>query len=260
MRTPTRPQNDCRITARCLKVTFDRGLALTEACADLRSENSLIDTFFERRQNDSRGGEGGQRVSQIRSKPAFKLTFGRMRGATWFETTRPPENIVWLLGAEQHDERHKGRSDAYDILGALDADEELFPKHPDYLRLELDRRRRDSETFVEDVRNDASALVSSLVPGEQRASLGGVPVRVIVEQLDLIALHVAVATDPVKGPLSGLDFPLTEDRFDIIQLGMQQALEARYGPPALLEPLLDTQAFPGRLGRERPFVALVESA
>jgi hypothetical protein len=258
MGAPLKPPHDCRITARCLKATFSMSLPPGRDFAELRDQNSLIDTFFERRQGDPLGGEGGQRVSQIRTKPAFKLTSGRMRGATWFDRERPPQDIVWLLGAEQHDDRHKGKSDAYDILGRLDDDNELFPEGVDYQRLELDRRRRDSDSFVDDVHRDACAVVDGLCPGEHRATLGGVPVRVIVEELDVIAVHVAVSTESVTGPLSGLEFPLTEQRFLAIQLGMQRALEATYVPPALLGPLLDPSAFPGALGRERAFVALVE--
>lgn len=258
MAAELKPPHDCRITARCLKATFELRLAPGEDFADLRAQNSLIDTFFERRQDDPRGGEGGQRVRQIRSKPAFKLTSGRMRGGTWFERDNPPQGVVWLLGAEQHDERHKGSSDAYDILGRLDDNGELFPRTADYRRLELDRRRRDSDSFVDDVYNDACSLAGSLRAGEQAATLGGVAVRVIVEEGDLLALHVAVSIDSVMGRISGLMFPLTEPRFLAIQWGMQRALEAEYGPPALCDELHDRSAFPGRLGRERPFVVLVE--
>jgi hypothetical protein len=122
------PPHDCRITLRCLKATFQVPLGSGKDFATLRNDNSTIDAFFERRENDERGGEGGERVSQIRSKPAFKFTYGRMRGATWFDRENPPQGVVWLLGAEPHDERHKGRSDAYDILGRLDAEDELFPQ------------------------------------------------------------------------------------------------------------------------------------
>jgi len=181
-----------------------------------------------------------------------------MRGATRFDRDHPPQGVVWLLGAEQHDERHKGRSDAYDILGRLDDRGELFPMTVDYKRLELDRRRRDSDSFVDDVHDDACALVGALSVGEQATALGGVAVRVIVEKGDLLVLHFAVSTNAARGRLSGLEFPLTEQRFQAIQLGVRRALEARHGPPALLDELRDRSAFPGRLGPERAFVALVE--
>ncbi|MCW2993819.1 MAG: hypothetical protein JWQ18_1314 [Conexibacter sp.] len=234
-------------------------LPLGKDFATLRAENSLIDAFFERRENDPRGGEDGERVSQVRSRPAFKLTYGRMRGATWLDGERPPQAIVWLLGAEKHDDRHKGRSDAYDILGRLDEDGELFPTEADRKRLELDRRRRDSESFLPEARQDARRLVANLRPGQQRASLSSISVRIIVEELDdLVAVHVAVSAAPVIGRLSGERFPLTQSRFLALQLAMQAALEEVYGPPALLDELRDTSAFPGGLGEERPFVALVE--
>lgn len=226
--------------------------------AELRSDNTLIDTFFERRRDDPKGGEGGERVRQITSRPAFKLTSGRMRGATWFERARPPEPIVWLLGAEPHDERHKGKTDAYDILGRLDASGELWPAPVDYKRLELDRRRRDSDSFGPEARRDAAELVAGLREGQQRATIADVPVRVVVEQLGLMAVHVAVSVEPITGRLSGCEFPLTESRFLLIQAAVREALEVAYEPPALLEELRDPSAFPGPLGRERAFVALVE--
>lgn len=115
------PPHDCRITARCLKATFSElRLRPGESFSGLRHENSLIDAFFDRREDDPSGGESGERIKQIRSRPAFKLTSGRMRAGTWFDRDNPPQGVVWLLGAEKHDERHKGTSDAYDILGRLD--------------------------------------------------------------------------------------------------------------------------------------------
>lgn len=135
--------------------------------------------------------------------------------------------------------------------------DELFPKTVDRQRLELDRRRRDSDSFVADVYRDACALVGTLSAGEHASTLGGVAVRVIVEDGDLLALHIAVSSAPVTGRLSGLTFPLTQPRFLAIQWGMQRALEGLYGPPALCDDLHDHSAFPGRLGQERPFVVLV---
>lgn len=177
------PPHDCRLTHRCLKDTFDFGLPLDRDFASLRSENSLIDRFFDRREGDEQGGEGAERVQQISTKPAFKLTSGRMRGATWFEKNRPPQGIVWLLGAELHDERHKGGRDAYDILAALDGRGQLFPQQIDYKRLELDRRRWDTESFAEDVVRDGRELFGAAQgAGTARASLVGVPSRMVIEE------------------------------------------------------------------------------
>jgi hypothetical protein len=160
------PPNDYRITLRCLKQTFDFRLTVGKDFASLRSENSLIDRFFDQREGDEDGGQGGERIVQIRSRPCFKLTSGRTRGATWFDRTRPPQGVVWLLGAEMHDERHRGRADAYDIFGALDGKGELFP-------VEIDAQRED----------------------------------------DQLAVYVGVSGRPVRGPRSGLPFPLTQERF-----------------------------------------------
>jgi hypothetical protein len=247
--------NDCRITLRCLRESLEVDVPLEEEFASLRHESTLVDTFFELREDDERGGEGGERIRQIRSRPAFKLTSGRMRGATWLDRNQPPQTVVWLLGAELHDERHKGRADAYDILGRLDADGELFPQSIDYKRLELDRRRRDHETIAQDVARDAADLVERLAPGEHTATVGGVPIRCVVRSDDgMTELFVAVSETPIAGKHSGLPTPLTEKRFDGLLIGVRAAVEAHHGPPVLADELRDRRAFPGGLGRERPFL------
>ncbi|MDQ3630639.1 MAG: hypothetical protein M3417_05055 [Actinomycetota bacterium] len=256
---PPAPPNDCRITARCLKKTVGLSLPLEEDLASLRTESTLVDIFFQQREDDERGGEGGERVRQIASKPAFKLTSGRMRGATWFDQDHPPQSVVWLLGAELHDERHKGRSDAYDILGRLDDQGELLPVPIDYKRLELDRRRRDTQNVAADVARDATDLVARALPDGAEGAVAGVPVRLVVEDdATTTTLFVAVSERPVAGRHSGLSSPLTERRFVGIILGFRAVLEERYGPPVLTEELRDRSAFPGGLRRERPFLVYFE--
>jgi hypothetical protein len=252
------PPYDCRITLRCLKTTFGFKLPLTADFRSLRSENSLIDRFFEQRQSDESGGEGGERVSQVTSRPAFKLTFARMRGATWFDRTHPPQGIVWLLGAEQHDDRHKGKSDAYDILGGLDQAGTLFPSELDLKRLELDRRRWDSGSFASDLRSDAAAFASDLInSGRCNTEVAGVRVRGVVEREDsMIGVYVGVSTRPVAGPRSGLMFPLTEERFLLIQEGVRHALEEEIGGTVLAGLWPDASKLPGGAVDERVFVVL----
>jgi hypothetical protein len=251
-----KPPYDCRITLRCLKDTFGFRLPLDRDFASLRSENSLIDRFFDRREKDAAGGEGADRVQQIKTKPAFKLTSGRMRGATWFEKNRPPQGIVWLLGAELHDERHKGSADAYDILGGLDAAGTLFPQKLDYKRLELDRRRWDTESFAEDVITSGGQLFAAAQKsGSAKAAVVGVPSRMILdEESDLRIAHVAVSEKPVKGPRSGLDFPLTQQRFELIVEGVRQAVEAEVGTEVLGGE--SPGAFPGGVKNERSFALM----
>lgn len=251
-----KPPHDCRITLRCLKQTFGFRLPLDRDFASLRSENSLIDRFFERREKDESGGEGGERVQQIKSRPAFKLTSGRMRGATWFEKNRSPKGIVWLLGAEQHDERHKGTSDAYDILGALDAAGELFPQEIDYKRLELHRRRWDTESFAEDVIGDGRDLFAAAgKSGSAKAALVGVPSRMVLdEESGLLIAHVAVSEKPIKGPRSGLQLPLTQPRFELIMEGVRQAVEGEVGTEVLAGE--SPGAFPGGVKNERSFALM----
>lgn len=183
-----------------------------------------------------------------------------MRGATWFEKNRPPQGIVWLLGAELHDERHKGGRDAYDILGGLDEKGLLFPQEIDYKRLELDRRRWDTESFAEDVVRDGGELFGNAEAGggSAKGSIAGVPARMILQEEEggVTIAHVAVSGRPVKGPRSGLDFPLTQQRFELIQEGVRQAIEGEVGGDVLAGEL--PGAFPGRLGNERPFAVMFD--
>lgn len=250
----TDSRNDCRITLRCLRA-LDYEVPLEQEFATLRDESTLIEVFFTQRQDDERGGEGGERVRQIKSRPAFKLTSGRMRGATWFDRDHPPQPIVWLLGAEKHDERHKGRSDAYDILGRLDEQGELMPLDIDYKRLKADRMRRDTENIAYDVRTEAAALVAQALPRGASGTVAGIDVRLVAEEDDgMLACFVAVSEQPVTGKHSGVPAPLTERRFSGIMEGFRIALEELYGPPVLIEELRDRSTFPGGLARERPFL------
>lgn len=253
------PPHDCRITVRCLKATFGFKLPLKKDFSSLRSENSLIDHFFARRQKDSHGGEAGERISQIKSRPAFKLTSGRMRGATWFDKTMPPQAVVWLLGAELHDERHKGESDAYDILGELDRAGNLFPTDVDYKRLELDRRRWDTESFAEDLRTDAADLIRRGWPDGANGVLAGVKARLVIQREgSFAAIYVAVSEQPVRGKRSGLQFPLTQERFLLLTEGTREAAEEAFGTTVLADELRERDKFPGGVRGERPFLLLLE--
>lgn len=255
------PPHDCRITLRCLKSTFDFALPLDQDFASLRNVNSLIDKLFEMRQDDERGGEGGERVKQIETRPCFKLTSGRMRGATWFDRDHPPQGIVWLLGAEMHDERHKGKSDAYDILAKLDAAGQLFPAEIDYKRLELHRRRWDTSSFSTDLRSEAATIArTALENGRVETTLVGVQVRAIVERENsMLGVYVAVSVRPVRGPRSGLPIGLTEERFLLLQEGIRAAVEKQLGTSTLAGEIGNTLVFPGgRRADERAFVVFGE--
>lgn len=228
----------------------------------MRSENSFIDVFFERRESDPDGGEQGERVSRIRSRPAFKLTKWRLRGATWFDTTRPPQGVVWLLGAEMHDERHKGSTDAYDILGGLDDQGQLMPQSVDYKRLELDRRRWDTESFATDLAEDADRLLDETLNDDRATgTLAGVPSRWAVQsrEADFVLVVVAVSTKPITGARSGLDFPLDQKRFWLLNEGCRAAAKRR-GCDALSEETQDSMSVPGGLNNERAFRLLIQSA
>jgi hypothetical protein len=257
--SPFSPPHDCRLTIRCLKASFGFRVDIHSVSFEaLRSENSFIDHFFDRRQNDARAGEGGERIAQIKTRPAFSLHSGRTRGATWFDKSRPPQGIVWLLGAEAHDERHKGSADAYDIFAALDANGTLWPIGTDYKLLELDRRRLDTATFADDVRSDATTLVTQAAEsGRASGTLAGVGARLVWERDagGSVTLHVAISTQPIVGPRSGLEFALTQHRFVLLSEAVRQAAEDLHKPEVLAEEIYD---FPGGLSNERAFVLVFE--
>lgn len=175
-----------------------------------------------------------------------------MRGATWFDSRHPPQGIVWLLGAQIHDERHKGSADAYDIFERLDRDDALFPLDVDYGRLELDRRKQDTEQFSEIVRRDARALIDKVAAdGSATGELAGVQTRAQLSDDvdDLIGLFVAVSTRPVRGRLSGMEFALTNERFLMVGEAVRQAAEQLFGPEVLAD---ETQSPPDSLRQLQP--------
>lgn len=257
-----KPPHDCRLTLRCLRSqAFDHlSWPHDSDCATLREENSIIDTFFAQRESDESGGEGGERIRQVKDKrPVFKLTSGRMRGGTWFDREQPPQGIVWLLAAEWHEEGKKGRADAYDIIGSLSERGVLFPAEVDRLRLELDRRRWDLASFSVDLARDAGALAVGAVPDGAKGIVAGVPVRLlVVEEETLICVYAAVSQRPARGGRNGLEFVLNEKRFLGVQEAIRQAFESIYGPPVECDELRDRTAFPGGLRNERPFLLLLE--
>jgi hypothetical protein len=60
---------------------------------------------------------------------------------------------------------------------------------------------------------------------------------------------------PVKGARSGLQFPLTQQRFLLASEAVRQAAEDLYKPEVLAE---QTFEFPGGLTNERAFVLMFE--
>jgi hypothetical protein len=226
----------------------------------LRNENTLIDRFFERRQNDPRGGDDGKRIVQVTSRPVFGLTSGRMRAATWFDTSRPPQGIVWLLDAQMHDERHKGSSDAYDRFAALEAAGQLFPEEVDYKWVEFDRRRLDTQSFTADVRRDAEILVGAArTDGRATGTLAGVDTRLAWDASgSLPELTVGISTKPAVGLRSGLAFPLSNQRFFLLAEAVRAAGEALFGPQVLVDEIHAPPASLGKRENERYFVVVFE--
>jgi hypothetical protein len=229
----------------------------------LRNENSVIDKFFEQRENDPQGGEGGKRIVQVKSRPVFGLTFMRTRAATWFDTVHPPQGVVWLLDAQIHDERHKGTSDAYDIFAGLEAAAQLFPLEVDYKWLELDRRRLDTESLADDVRKDARDLVErARANGRVEGTLAGVPARLMWERdpSGPSSLYAAISTRPVKGARSGWQFPLNDARFLLLAEAVRQAGEDLFGPEVLVEELYSSDEPLRKHPNERAIFVMFERA
>lgn len=246
-----RPPHDCRLTARCFRESFGFKIHPPYDFSALRSENSGIDKFFSLREPDPDGGEGGERVQSVTERPVFALHSGKMRGATWFDREQP-HAIVWLLAFEQHDERHKGSGDAYDIFARLEGQGRLYPVDVDYKLLELARRARDTEGFRDAALADAKALLAEAVSeGAARGTTASVETRVAtIDGGNPTILGVALSMKPIRGELSQAVFPLTEDRFLLLATSFENAARELFGDA---EAEVPSYAFPGGLSNERAF-------
>jgi hypothetical protein len=251
------PPHDCRITARCFREAF--GFAFREPYdfATFRNENSGIDKFFELREHDPRGGEGGERVSKVKERAVFSLHCGKMRGATWFDTTRPPQGIVWLCSYERHDERFKGTDDAYDRFAKQETEGKLYPEAVDYKALELSRRIRDADWSSETAIDECEALLqATLRDGGAEGTVRGISLRVRRVLDDPVFIVVAVSTRAIQGELSGARIELTDKRFYLVAAAMKEAATRRSTTaPDLAIP---THEFPGGLRSERAFEVALE--
>jgi hypothetical protein len=247
------PPHDCRITARCFRHCFGFRVEPPYDFEAYASENSVIETFFAKRRNDENGGEGGELIKSVKTRPVFSLHVGKTRAATWFERDRPPQGIVWLLGAEDHDERHKGKTDAYDRFAALDQAGELFPAAVDYKLLELSRRQRDTADFEEVGSRDAENLLREVIAkGRSQGTVSEIPVRMaLTAEDDPLIVAVAVSTRPIVGRLTGYSFPLTHERFLLVAKIVENTATRLAGVALAEAPRFD---FPGGLVEERGFL------
>jgi hypothetical protein len=223
------PPFDCRLTRDCLHNDLRLGLPLTATFADLRSEHTLVDVFFERCENSSTGGPGASRLAG-RSRPVYLMRYGRWVGATCFDESIPEMGIVWLVAALALDDP--------DDIGPAESDlamrrrqGRLFPQEIDYLRVQLDLRRADTKDFAEEARRDARALMQT---AERDFTAEGyvarVPVKLMWEVDDaLLALHIAVAEAAQLGPRSHEELPLSAERFLLTVGAVRQAAESMFG-------------------------------
>lgn len=76
----------------------------------------------------------------------------------------------------------------------------------------------------------------------------------------MIGVYVGVSTRPVAGPRSGLMFPLTDERFLLIQEGIRYALEQEIGGTVLAGLWPDPFKLPGGSQDERVFIVLCGSS
>jgi hypothetical protein len=246
------PPHDCRLTARCFRESFGFRIEPPYDFAQFRTDNSGIDKFYALRESDPSGGEGGERIASVKDRPVFSLHSGTMRGATWFDRERPPQGIVWLLGFEQHDERHKGRGDAYDVFAALEAVGKLYPVEVDYKLVEISRRVKDTKGFAKTAVIDAMKLLREAVTSEASAgTTAGVGTRaLVVADGDVTVVGVALSMKPVAGELSKAMIPLTEERFLLLAKAFELAAQELFGDA---DAEIPTYEFPGGLSNERAF-------
>lgn len=251
------PPHDCRITARCFRETFGFTFRAPYDFAVFKNENTAIEKFFELREKDPTGGEGGERVMKVKQRPVFSLHVGKMRGATWFDKTQPPQGVVWLCSYERHDERFAGKDDAYDRFAEQERDGKLYPEPVDYKALELSRRIRDaawsSDTAIEE---SATLLQGAVEAGASEGSVRGIDVRLRRVLEDPVFVVVAVSTKPINGELSRVEIQLTDERFYLVAAAMKEAAtRISRSDPDLAIP---THEFPGGLRHERAFEIALE--
>lgn len=248
-----KPPHDCRITARCFRESFGFQFGPPYDFAPFRDQNTAIDTFFAKRENDPAGGEGGERVGKVKQRPVFSLHVGkRTRGATWFDRSRPPEGIVWLCSCEPHDERFKDRDDAYDRFATQEAAGNLYPQDVDYKALELTRRIRDANWSTDSAILMGGALLKqAATSGAADGAVCGITLRLRRTLADPTFVVVAVSQRPVNGELSGVQINLTDERFYLVAAAMKQAAAVLSTSAPTLD--IPTHEFPGGLKNERAF-------
>ena len=130
-----------------------------------------LDRRFFDLQNDERGGEGGE-PSDKSSHDLLSNSRPDECGVRHGSTSPNCSRRSCGSWGRPHDERHKGKSDAFDILGKLDAAGALFSAEIDYKRLELDRCL-DTTSFAADLRDDADRLASAVL------GMGDVPETIV---------------------------------------------------------------------------------
>ena len=167
-----------------------------------------------------------------------------------------------MVAAELHDERHKGSSDAYDLMAQAEGSDEFFPGEKDYRLMRLHRQRRDVQgLFPDRARDEAAALISEAIEqGGSQGTIAQVPVRMrLTRDPDggILTLWIAFMQRPVQGSFSGEPIPLTDHRFLLLVATCRSALsQGRQTDEVLTDQVHD---FPGGLANERAAVMVFAS-
>jgi hypothetical protein len=229
------PPFDCRVTRDCLHNDLRLGVPLTATFADLRSEHTLVDVFFESCEHSSTGGPDATRLSG-RGRPIYLMRYGRWVGATLFDTTVRTRGIVWLLAALALDDPEDMLPVETDLAERRRTNR-LYPQTIDYARVQLDLRRADTEDFAEEARRDARALMQAVEHDlTAEGHIARMPVVLAWEVDDaLLALHIAVSEEPQVGPESHQELPLSADRFLLTVGAVRQAAESMFGRAAFAD-------------------------
>ncbi len=135
---------ELRLTARCCR----QDLNIEPADADIRqlAEESMIVRKFIALRSVLPDNAQEPFASTSRSD-IYTLHAGQLRGVTWCDREY---GVVWLLGFGIHREGH--RTDAYNVLAALDKGGQLLPTAEDYEMMMREREARQLPTMVAEMR------------------------------------------------------------------------------------------------------------
>jgi hypothetical protein len=236
---PIKPPYDCRITVRCIRHDLGLKLPRTASLESLSRDNDYLDAFFEQlRTVDA----AGPRIGEVATRDVYAFSDDSVLGATWFDETKAPVGIVWLLAAVNlsgmSEIEARARIANRERIG-------LFPTAIDYARFDLDRRKLDTGGFAAAVRRDLATFLAHRKFGTPiTGDVAGVPVAALWRaDSDYVGLYFGISQEPITGLRSERKIRLTGDRFLLIAGAVRQTLREWLG-----EPLIDEE--PRQIPRE----------